>query len=125
MMGGDPIPGIHELLWEAFEKPPGAFMRALRAPKVKGRSRRHNQAMNGELGPGSQALLDRINTWRSWAAQGTIIAWAREKTGLDHSIGWWYRRLVALAIEGRVEAKVHRTGDQVAILFRRLQEAEG
>lgn len=77
-----------------------------------------------ELGPGSLALLDRVNLSFGYVELGTLISWARAKTGLDHTSYWWYRRLVALALEGRIEAKVYRTGDQIAIKFRRLQEHE-
>lgn len=77
-----------------------------------------------ELGPGSLALLDRVNLAFGYVEIGTLISWARAKTGLGHTSHWWYRRLVALALEGRIEAKVYRTGDQIAIKFRRLQEHE-
>jgi len=76
----------------------------------------------GELGPASQALLDRMNLAFGYVEIGTLISWAKAKAGLGHSTDWWYRRLVALALEGRIEAKVHRTGDKLAIKFRRLQE---
>lgn len=78
-----------------------------------------------ELGPGSRALLDRINLSFGYIELGTLTSWARAKTGLGHSTNWWYRRIVALALEGRIEARVYRTGDDLAIKFRRLQEAEG
>jgi hypothetical protein len=77
-----------------------------------------------ELGPASRALLDRIDLAFGYVELGTLISWARAKTGLGHSVNWWYRRIVALALEGRIEAKVYRTGDQVAIKFRRLQNLE-
>lgn len=76
-----------------------------------------------ELGPASKALLERIDWSFGWVPLGTLISWARAKTGFGHSVNWWYRRIVALALEGRIEAKVYRSGDQVAIHFRRLQEA--
>ena len=81
--------------------------------------------MTSELGPASRALLERINRSFGWVPLGTLISWAQRRTGLGHCVNWWYRRLVALALEGRVEAKVYRSGDKVAIHFRRLQEAEG
>lgn len=77
-----------------------------------------------ELGPASQALLERVKLSFGYVELGTLISWARAKTGFGHSTNWWYRRIVALALEGHIEAKVYRTGDQVAIKFRRLQEAE-
>jgi len=77
----------------------------------------------GELGPASKALLERINCSFGYVELGTLVSWARAKTGHDHSTDWWYRRLVALALEGHIYAKVHRTGDKVAILFKK-KEAE-
>ena len=76
------------------------------------------------LGPASRALLDRIDLAFGYIELGTLISWARAKTGLGHSVNWWYRRIVALALEGHIEAKVHRTGDDIAIKFRRLQNPE-
>lgn len=77
-----------------------------------------------ELGPASKALLDRINQSTWYVELGTLVYWAKRKTGHDHGTYWWYRRIVALALEGRIEAKVYRDGDQVAIKFRRKKEAE-
>ena len=79
----------------------------------------------GELGPASKTLLERVNLSYGYVEQGTLISWARRKTGLRHGSNWWYRRLVALALEGYIDAKVYRTGDKIAILFRRKKEAEG
>jgi len=77
-----------------------------------------------ELGPASKALLERVNLSFGYVELGTLVSWARAKTGLGHGHIWWYRRLVALALEGRIDAKVSRTGDQIAILFKK-KEAEG
>ena len=77
-----------------------------------------------ELGPASKALLERVNLSFGYVEPGTLTSWARAKTGLGHGSNWWYRRLVALALEGHIDAKVHRTGDQIAILFKK-KEAEG
>lgn len=76
-----------------------------------------------ELGPASKALLDRVNLYPTYVDLGTVISYARAKTAFGHGNNWWYRRLVALALEGYIEAKVHRTGDDIAIKFRRKQEA--
>jgi hypothetical protein len=38
---------------------------------------------------------------------------------------WSYAATAALALEGYIEAKVYRNGDDIAIKFRRRQEAEG
>ena len=76
-----------------------------------------------ELGPASKALLERVNLSYSYVELGTLVSWARRKTGLGHGGNWWYRRLVALALEGYIDSKVYRTGDQIAILFKK-KEAE-
>ena len=74
-----------------------------------------------ELGPASKALLERVNLSYSYVELGTLISWARAKTALSHGHTWWYRRLVALALEGHIDAKVHRDGDQIAILFKKKE----
>jgi len=74
-----------------------------------------------ELGPASKALLERVNLSFGYVELGTLVSWARRKTGLGHGSNWWYRRLVALALEGHIDAKVHRTGDQIAILFKKKE----
>jgi len=76
-----------------------------------------------ELGSASKALLERINISFGYVEFGTLVSWARVKTGLGHGSNWWYRRLVALALEGHIDAKVYRTGDKIAILFKK-KEAE-
>uniref|UniRef100_A0A6M3X762 Uncharacterized protein n=1 Tax=viral metagenome TaxID=1070528 RepID=A0A6M3X762_9ZZZZ len=78
-----------------------------------------------ELGPASKALLEHINRSFGYVELGYLISWAKAKTGLRHGPIWWQRRLVALALEGYIDAKVYRTGDRLAILFRRKEEAEG
>jgi hypothetical protein len=75
-----------------------------------------------ELGPASKALLERVNQSMGYIELGTLVSWARMKTGLGHGNNWWYRRLVALALEGHIDAKVYRTGDDLAILFRKREE---
>jgi len=77
-----------------------------------------------ELGPASKVLLDRVNLSFSYVEIGTLVSWARAKTGHGHSTDWWYRRLVALALEGRIDAKVYRTGDDIAIKFRKKVSEE-
>jgi len=77
-----------------------------------------------ELGPASKALLERVNLSFGYIELGTLISWARVKTGLGHGNDWWYRRLIALALEGHIDAKIYRTGDKIAILFKK-KEAEG
>jgi len=75
-----------------------------------------------ELGPASKALLERINTSFGYVVIGTLISWTREKTGLGQTEQWWYRRLMALVLEGRIDSKVFRTGDKVAIMFRKKKD---
>lgn len=76
-----------------------------------------------ELGPASKALLDRVNLSFGYVELGTLVSWARAKMGHNHSAYWWYRRLVALALEGHIDAKVYRTGDDIAIKFRKKKES--
>ena len=78
-----------------------------------------------ELGPASKALLERVNMSFGNVELGTLISWARAKTGLGHSSNWWYRRIVALALERRIDARVYRTGDKIALLFRKKKEGKG
>ena len=79
----------------------------------------------GELGPVSQAILNYIDRRDGYIELFKMICEVSRKTGTYHTDNWYFRRLVALSIEGRIEAKVYRTGDKVPIRFRRLQEAGG
>ena len=74
------------------------------------------------LGPVSEAILDYVETSRGEISIWSMINRVSRVTGTSHTSPWFFRRLVALLVEGRIETKVHRTGDQVAITFRRLQE---
>ena len=75
-----------------------------------------------ELGPVSKAILDYVNSAFGYVAIFRMIPRVSRVTGTSHTIPWYNRRLAALAFEGRIEAKVFRTGDNVSIKFRRLQE---
>ncbi len=77
-----------------------------------------------ELGPVSQAILNHIDMKKGYIVIFDMLHRVSRKTGTSHTTPWYFRRLVALALEGRIEAQVIRTGDDVAIKFRRLQEAE-
>ncbi len=77
-----------------------------------------------KLGPISQAILDHIDMRKGYIVIFDMLHRVSRKTGTSHTEPWYFRRLVALAFEGRIEARVFRTGDAVAIKFRRLQEAE-
>jgi len=80
--------------------------------------------MVSELGPVSQAILDYVDGAFGYIGGYIMMAQISRKTGTSHSGPWYFRRLVALALEGRIEARVYRTGDDVAIRFRRLQEPD-
>ena len=77
-----------------------------------------------ELGPVSQAILDYVNSAYGYIIFFNVIREVSRMTGTSHTDAWYFRRLVALALEGRIEGRVYRIGDKVAIKFRRLQEAE-
>jgi len=77
-----------------------------------------------ELGPVSQAILDYMEEHIGYIAIFSMIHRVSLKTGTSHTSPWYFRRLVALALEGRIEARVFRTGDDMAIKFRQLQEEE-
>jgi len=78
--------------------------------------------MVSELGPVSQAILDHVNWSFGYVELFRVIDEAARRTGARHTENWYFRRLVALALEGHIEAKVYRTGDQLAFRFRRLPE---
>jgi len=78
----------------------------------------------GELGPVSQAVLDYVNDSFGYVEFFRVINAAARVTETSHSESWYFRRLVALALEGRIEATVRRDGDNVTIRFRRHQEGE-
>jgi|GEM_PF-7033166 len=75
-----------------------------------------------ELGPVSQAILDYVNSKQGYIQTFRMIHDVALKTGESHSGKWYFRRLVCLALEGRIETIVSRKGDHVDIRFRRLQE---
>ena len=76
-----------------------------------------------QLGPVSQAILDYVNSAFGHIIFFRMIEEVARMTGTSHTNNWYFRRLVALALEGRIEGKVYRTGDKVTVRFRRLQEA--
>ncbi len=75
-----------------------------------------------ELGPVSQAILDYVDSTFGSIVFFRMIYEIARVTGVSHTDNWYFRRLVALALEGRIEGKVYRTGDKVVIRFRRLQD---
>jgi len=74
-----------------------------------------------ELGPVSEAILDYVNSAFGSIVFFKMIYEVARTTGVSHTDNWYFRRLVALALEGRIEGRVYRTGDNVAIRFRCLQ----
>ena len=80
-------------------------------------------ATKQELGPASLALLERINLESGVVHILEVIAWAKKKTGLRKNEYWWFRRIVALAVEGHIEAGVDRTLDIVHVYFQRKEGA--
>ena len=75
-----------------------------------------------ELGPVSKAILDHVNSAFGYISLFRMIRAVARKTRASHTDNWYFRRLVALALEGRIEGRVYRTWDDVAIKFRRLQD---
>ena len=75
-----------------------------------------------ELGHVSQAIMDYVDSAFGYIVFFHMIREVARMTGVSHTDNWYFRRLVALALEGRIEGKVYRTGDKVAIKFRRLQD---
>lgn len=76
-----------------------------------------------ELGPISKALLDVVKGSFGYITISDVVTEATKRSRW-HSGEWWFRRLVALAVEGYIEAKVYRDGDAIAIKFRRKMEEE-
>jgi hypothetical protein len=77
-----------------------------------------------ELGPVSQAILDYVNATLGYILFSKMILEVARMTETSHTDIWYFRRLLALALEGRIEGRVFRTSDDVAIKFRRLQETK-
>ncbi len=75
-----------------------------------------------ELGPVSHAILDYVNSSFGSIIFFRMIDEVARTTGASHTNNWYFRRLVALALEGRIEGRIYRTGDNVGIRFRSLQD---
>jgi len=75
-----------------------------------------------ELGPVSQAILDYVNSKLGYIQIFRMIHAVSRRTGESHSGKWYFRQLVCLALEDRIEANISRTGDKVVTKFRCLQE---
>ena len=74
-----------------------------------------------ELGPISETILDYVNAAYGYIILFRMINEVARMTGVSHTESWYFRRLVALTLEGRIEGRVYRTDDDVAIKFRSLQ----
>lgn len=77
-----------------------------------------------ELGPVSQGILDYVNQHFDYIGFYRLSGEVTRKTGAHRSSNWYWRRLAALAMEGRIEVEVHRQGDEIDFRFRRLQYGE-
>ena len=75
-----------------------------------------------KLGPVSQAILEYVQSKTGYIQIFRMVHAVSRRTGESHSSKWYFRQLTCLVLEGRIEAKVSRTGDKVAFKFRRLQE---
>lgn len=73
-----------------------------------------------ELGPVSQAILDYVNSTFGYIEFFRMYNRVARETGAKHTDNWYFRRLAALALEGRIKVRVYRTGDDLAFRFRRL-----
>lgn len=85
------------------------------------RKKGERSVTNAELGRASKALLERINMESEVVNTLEVIAWAKKKTGLKNNEYWWFKRIVALAIEGHIESGVDRTLDIVHVYFQRKE----
>jgi len=75
-----------------------------------------------ELGPVSQAILEYIEARPYYIEIFRMINHVRKATGESHSTKYYRTQLTALALEGRIEGRVQRSGDKIAIKWRRCHE---
>jgi len=75
-----------------------------------------------ELGPVSQAILNYVDETGGYLIIYKLIREVARETGASHTENWYFRRLVALALEGRIKATVRRDGDSLTVRFRRITE---
>ena len=73
------------------------------------------------LGPASQAILEKVNSIHGTISSQGLINWCKYKTEIVHNDNWWIKRIMALVLEGHIHARVYRTGDKVAVLFRKKE----
>ena len=77
-----------------------------------------------DLGPITRAILEYVNGIVGQLTMYRLIREVSLETETRHTESWYFRRLVALALEGRIEAAVRWEGDNVAIRFRRHPTAK-
>lgn len=78
-----------------------------------------------ELGPVSQAILEYVNSQPGFISFWHMIRTVSREENVKFHAPWWFRRLVALALEGHIEATVYRRpDDNMSFKYRRLQETE-
>lgn len=76
-----------------------------------------------ELGPVSQAILEYVQERHGYIQIYPLISTVWIMTGQRHAPKWYFRRLVALALDGLIEANVYRGDDDyVNIRFRKLKD---
>lgn len=75
-----------------------------------------------KLDPLSQAILDYIEARRGYFERFRMIHAVGKKTGESHKNTFYFRRLAALAFEGRIEAVVNRPKGELVIRFRRFED---
>jgi len=75
-----------------------------------------------ELGPISQAILDYVQEQPDYIRMFEMIRSVAQKTGVSHSSKWYFRQLLGLALEKRIECKLYRSGDKLTFKFRRLHD---
>lgn len=78
-----------------------------------------------ELGPVSQAILEYVNSKPGFISFWNMIITVSKEENVNHTSPWWFRRLIALALEGHIEATVYHLPDNnLSFKFRHLQEAK-
>ena len=76
------------------------------------------------LGPASLAILEKVNSTQGTSSSQVLINWCKYKTEIGHNDNWWNKRITALAFEGFFDARVYRTGDKVAILYKKKEDGK-
>jgi len=80
--------------------------------------------VRSKLDKASEELLKYVDETSGFVSVSKLSIYLGVKTGLSIWDQFWFRRLVALALEGYIKAKVYREGDEVSIRFRRKEERD-